>query len=143
VGDGAILPEGSSPGFVSAARDQVRAARDRAGEPRIVVYALFSADADEARARDALRPQIAGWLAANRGRPQFEAASFAAAVPDRVTAAEVEDVWIDELAVAGTPDDCAAAVRRLGEAGADVVVLVPPRADAERRLALAAPALIQ
>jgi 5,10-methylenetetrahydromethanopterin reductase len=141
VADGAILPEGSSPAFVSAAREQVRAARDGGGEPRIVVYALLSADADGARARDALRPQIARWLASNRGRPQFAAASFAAAVPDPVAAGDVEDAWIDELAVAGTPDDCAAAVRRLGDAGADVVVLVPPREDAERQLALVAPAL--
>jgi 5,10-methylenetetrahydromethanopterin reductase len=142
VGDGAILPEGSSPAFVSAAREQVRAARERDGEPRIVVYALLGADEDGDRGRDAVRPQIAQWLAGNRGRPQLAAASFAAAVPDPVTPADVEDAWIDELAVAGTPDDCAAAVARLGEAGADVVVLVPPRADAERRLALAAPAVL-
>jgi 5,10-methylenetetrahydromethanopterin reductase len=140
-GDGAILPEGSSPAFVSAAREQVRAAWEGEGEPRIVVYALLGVDDDGDRGRDALRPQIARWLAGNRGRPQLAAASFAAAVPDPVTPADVEDAWIDELAVAGTPDDCAAAVARLGEAGADVVVLVPPREDAERRLALAAPAL--
>jgi 5,10-methylenetetrahydromethanopterin reductase len=143
VGDGAILPEGSSARFVSAAREQVRAAREAGGEPRIVVYALLSADADGARARDALRPSIARWLAANRGRPQFDATSFAAAVPDPVTPADVEDAWIDELAVAGTPDHCAAAVARLGEAGADVVVLVPAREDAERQLALAAPAVLR
>jgi alkanesulfonate monooxygenase SsuD/methylene tetrahydromethanopterin reductase-like flavin-dependent oxidoreductase (luciferase family) len=142
VADGAILPEGSSPAFVAAARERVRAAWDRGGEPRIVVYALLSVDADGARARGALRPQTARRLASNRGRPQFAAASFAADVPDPVSAADVADAWIDELAVAGTPEDCAAAARRLGEAGADVVVLVPPRADAERQLALAAETLL-
>jgi 5,10-methylenetetrahydromethanopterin reductase len=141
VGDGAILPERSPPAFVSAARQQVRAAWEREGEPRIVVYALLGVDEDGDRGRAALRPRIARWLAGNRGRPQFEAASFAAAVPDPVAPADVEDAWIDELAVAGTPDDCAAAVRRLGEAGADGVVLVPPRENAERQLALVAPAL--
>jgi 5,10-methylenetetrahydromethanopterin reductase len=142
VGDGAILPEGSSPRFVSTAREQVRAARGGNGEPRIVVYALLSADADGARARDALRPAIARWLADNRGRPQFAAASFAASVPDPVTPADVENAWIDELAVAGTPDDCRAAVERLGGAGADAVVLVPPLDDAERQLALVPPELL-
>jgi 5,10-methylenetetrahydromethanopterin reductase len=143
VGDGAILPEGSSPRFVSAAREQVRAAWGGNGEPRIVVYALLSADADGARAHDALRPAIARWLADNRGRPQFAAASFAASVPDPVTPADVEDAWIDELAVAGTPDDCRAAVERLGAAGADVVVLVPPLDDAQRQLALVPPELLR
>ena len=39
--------------------------------------------------------------------------------------AEMPDEWIDELCIAGTPEECAAAVRRLVDAGADSVVLVP------------------
>jgi 5,10-methylenetetrahydromethanopterin reductase len=138
VADGAILSEGSSPRFVESARAQLREARSSPGEPRLVVYALLSVDADRGRARDALRPRLADWIAGHRDRAQFAAASFAAAVPDPVTPADVEDAWIDELAVAGTPEDCAAAVRQLGDAGADAVVLVPPAEDAERQLALVA-----
>jgi alkanesulfonate monooxygenase SsuD/methylene tetrahydromethanopterin reductase-like flavin-dependent oxidoreductase (luciferase family) len=53
-----------------------------------------------------------------------------------VTPDDVEDTWIDELAVAGRPEDCRAAIDRLGEAGADTIVLVPPLEEPERRLAL-------
>lgn len=133
-GDGAILPEGSTARFVTDAREQLRAARRASGEPQIVVYAWLSVDPDAARARDALRPAIAAWLASNRGRPQHGTLSFADAGAGDV--GRIEDEWIDELAVAGTPGDCRAAVQRLGAAGADVVVLVPRRADAEEQLSL-------
>jgi alkanesulfonate monooxygenase SsuD/methylene tetrahydromethanopterin reductase-like flavin-dependent oxidoreductase (luciferase family) len=56
---------------------------------------------------------------------------------------QVEDAWVDELAVAGTPDDCRAAVERLGAAGTDVVVLVPQGDDAERQLGLVPPSLFR
>ena len=35
------------------------------------------------------------------------------------------DEWIDRLAVVGTPEDCRLTIRRLVDAGADTVVLVP------------------
>jgi alkanesulfonate monooxygenase SsuD/methylene tetrahydromethanopterin reductase-like flavin-dependent oxidoreductase (luciferase family) len=35
------------------------------------------------------------------------------------------DEWIDQLAVVGPPEACAASIGRLVEAGADSVVLVP------------------
>jgi alkanesulfonate monooxygenase SsuD/methylene tetrahydromethanopterin reductase-like flavin-dependent oxidoreductase (luciferase family) len=39
--------------------------------------------------------------------------------------AEMPDAWIDRLTVAGTSEDCRLAIRRLVDAGADTVVLVP------------------
>jgi 5,10-methylenetetrahydromethanopterin reductase len=142
VSDGAILSEGSSPLFVEQALAQLRDARAAPGEPRLVVYALLSVDADGDRARDALRAPLADWITRHRRRAQFAAASFAAAAPEAVTPADVTDAWIDELAVAGTPDECRAAVQRLGAAGADVVVLVL-REDVERQLALVPPELLR
>jgi alkanesulfonate monooxygenase SsuD/methylene tetrahydromethanopterin reductase-like flavin-dependent oxidoreductase (luciferase family) len=35
------------------------------------------------------------------------------------------DEWVDRLAVVGTIEDCRLAIRRLVDAGADTVVLVP------------------
>jgi 5,10-methylenetetrahydromethanopterin reductase len=138
VGDGAILPEGSSARFVAESRARVRAAREDGGEPRIVVYALLSAGPDGDRARDALRPALAAWLTNSRGRPQHAALSFVP--PDGPVAPDqVQDAWIDELAVAGTPADCRRAVERLGAAGADVVVLVPRLDEPEADLALVGP----
>lgn len=47
---------------------------------------------------------------------------------------ELTDEWLDQLAVVGTPDECAAAISRLGEAGADAVVLVPSIEQPEKDL---------
>jgi len=44
-------------------------------------------------------------------------------------AQRMPEAWIDELAAAGTPDQAAAAVRRLAEAGADSIVLQPLHGD--------------
>ena len=85
VADGAILPDWTSPRFVAEARAQLRAARAAPGEPWIVVYSPLSVDADGARARAALRPSIAAWIGANRGRPQLAAASFAPRSRPRAT----------------------------------------------------------
>jgi alkanesulfonate monooxygenase SsuD/methylene tetrahydromethanopterin reductase-like flavin-dependent oxidoreductase (luciferase family) len=38
---------------------------------------------------------------------------------------EMPDEWIDELCIIGTAEDCLLAIRRLVDAGADTVVLVP------------------
>ncbi len=45
--------------------------------------------------------------------------------------------WIDRLAAAGTPEDCAAAISALYHAGADSIVLVPmiDQAAGQTRLA--------
>jgi 5,10-methylenetetrahydromethanopterin reductase len=142
VADGVILSEGSSPRFVERAKQQLREARTAPGEPELVAYAWLSVDPDGDRARAALRAEVAGWLTRHRRRAQFAAASFAAEVPDPVPPADVPDAWIDEIAVAGTPDECRAAVQRLAAAGADSVVLIA-RADTERQLALVPPEMLR
>jgi 5,10-methylenetetrahydromethanopterin reductase len=43
--------------------------------------------------------------------------------------------WLEDLAVAGDPEECAEKIRRLGRAGADSVVLLP--APTERALEVA------
>jgi alkanesulfonate monooxygenase SsuD/methylene tetrahydromethanopterin reductase-like flavin-dependent oxidoreductase (luciferase family) len=36
------------------------------------------------------------------------------------------DEWLDDLAITGRPEDGAAAIARLADAGANAVILVPP-----------------
>jgi alkanesulfonate monooxygenase SsuD/methylene tetrahydromethanopterin reductase-like flavin-dependent oxidoreductase (luciferase family) len=108
VADGTILSEPSSARYVEWARAQIAAARPH----RLTVYAWFSMDGDGEAARAALRPLL-DERAAERG-PQFEYGS-----------------GVEDMTVAGTPDECAAAIRALGDAGADSVVLVPPRPGAD------------
>jgi 5,10-methylenetetrahydromethanopterin reductase len=117
VADGTILSEPASVPYLAWAREQIAATRPH----RLTVYTWASAD------RAALRPLVAEKLAA--GGPQADQLEFAAEIKDGVGA--VPDEWIDAMAVAGTADERAAAIRALGEAGADAVVLVPPVADAD------------
>jgi 5,10-methylenetetrahydromethanopterin reductase len=133
VADGTILSEPSSTRYIGWAREQI-AAR---GPHRLIVYAWCSVDRDGAAARAALRPVVAERLLA--GGPQAEhlgepgeVAALAAGGLERMLA-EMPDEWIEQAAVVGTPDECAAAIRGLGEAGADSVVLVPPTADVDAR----------
>jgi alkanesulfonate monooxygenase SsuD/methylene tetrahydromethanopterin reductase-like flavin-dependent oxidoreductase (luciferase family) len=84
----------------------------RADPHRLTVYTWFSMDADGEAARAALRPMLNERSA--EGGPQFEYGD------------DVED-----MTVAGTPEECAAAIRALGDAGADAVVLLPPQPGAD------------
>jgi alkanesulfonate monooxygenase SsuD/methylene tetrahydromethanopterin reductase-like flavin-dependent oxidoreductase (luciferase family) len=39
--------------------------------------------------------------------------------------ADMPDTWLDQVSIVGPAEECLAAIRRLVEAGADSVVLVP------------------
>jgi alkanesulfonate monooxygenase SsuD/methylene tetrahydromethanopterin reductase-like flavin-dependent oxidoreductase (luciferase family) len=112
--DGTILSEPSSPGYVRWAREQIAAT----GPHRITVYAWCAVDEDGEAARAAVRPVVEERLASGGG-PQAEHLGEG-------DAAELG-------AVAGTPEQCAAAIEALRDAGADSVVLVPPAAPADPR----------
>jgi alkanesulfonate monooxygenase SsuD/methylene tetrahydromethanopterin reductase-like flavin-dependent oxidoreductase (luciferase family) len=135
--DGTILTELSAPGYVRWARQQIDAGRAEAGRTdphRITVYALLSHDADSAKARGAIRRDIAWFLRSGGLGTQLGEAGIAAqadalvaATPDDgALAAAIPDEWIDLLAIAGDGAECARAVQGLRAAGADAVVLVPP-----------------
>jgi 5,10-methylenetetrahydromethanopterin reductase len=113
VADGTILSELSSVRYIGWAREQIAATRPH----RLTVFAWCSVDADGAAAREALRPVVAERL--EGGGPQAEHLGGPG------------DDWIDHAAVVGTPEECAASIRALGEAGADAVVLVPPTPEVD------------
>jgi alkanesulfonate monooxygenase SsuD/methylene tetrahydromethanopterin reductase-like flavin-dependent oxidoreductase (luciferase family) len=98
-------------------------------------FALLSVDDDGDRALAALRPTMAFYLSVLAGSPLIEVygirdelAELNAGGPERI-AAEMPDAWMRDLAVAGTPADCAAQIARLRDAGADSVALFPMPAD--------------
>jgi 5,10-methylenetetrahydromethanopterin reductase len=108
--DGTILSEPSSPDYVRWAREQIAATRPH----RLTVFAWCAVDADGDGARAALRPIVEERLREGGG-PQAEHAG---------------DDPVATAAVAGTPEQCAAAIGALADAGADSVVLVPPTTTA-------------
>jgi 5,10-methylenetetrahydromethanopterin reductase len=120
--DGTVLTEMSSVEYVRWARERIAATRPH----RLTVFAWCSVGADGDAAREPLRPLLADGLA--DGGPQVEHAGVDLASHG---GGEIPDEWLDRLTVSGTPEQGAAAIRALADAGADAVVLVPPAAGAD------------
>jgi 5,10-methylenetetrahydromethanopterin reductase len=135
IADGIVLAEPTSPSYIRSVRSRL----DAEGMPwrhQLACYGWLSVDDDASVARDRVRPYLAsipGGLAEPSVRPHLEALPFASEVlklidssPDEATlAAGLQPEWIDELAIVGTPEDCARAIRARSEVGADRIVIVP------------------
>ncbi len=113
IADGFVLPEGSGP-------PAVRWANEVAGGPDVaVVYAWLSIDDDRDRAAATLGADVEAWRATDLYPRLMESAEIGPEPgplgPDRIR----------RMAVAGNPDDCAAMIDELTDAGASTVVLLP------------------
>jgi alkanesulfonate monooxygenase SsuD/methylene tetrahydromethanopterin reductase-like flavin-dependent oxidoreductase (luciferase family) len=118
IADGTVLSVLASPAYV-------RWARERVGDQRLATFAFVSGT------KASLREPIAFYLAAGGAN----ALTDAYGISDELTAMlaggaeavarEMPDEWIDDLAVAGEPDECADKIRRLLDSGSDSVVLFP------------------
>jgi 5,10-methylenetetrahydromethanopterin reductase len=137
IADGVIASIFASTEYLRWMRARVAegASPDRVTPHPLACFAMFSVDRDADRALAALRPTMAFYLSVLAGSPLIEVygirddlAALAADGPERI-AAEMPDEWIRDLAVAGTPADCVAQIRRLRDAGADSVALFPAPAD--------------
>jgi 5,10-methylenetetrahydromethanopterin reductase len=123
IADGLLLPEGAGDAAVGWAAGQVGDAA------RLVVYAWMRIDDDGAAARAALAPAIQVWRDGGMYPNLVARAGLDAPVA-------IDDEAVGRVAVSGTAAECADAVRRLGDTGADAVVVVPfgddPSAQLER-----------
>lgn len=135
VADGTLLSVLSTPSYVRWARERIaegRASADaRSGHHRVTVLVLLSVDSDASSARDRARETLAEHLSwgtnsitdhhgiSHRVDELMARGGRAALVSD------MPDTWIDELAVVGNPGDCARAIQRFYDAGADSVVVLP------------------
>jgi alkanesulfonate monooxygenase SsuD/methylene tetrahydromethanopterin reductase-like flavin-dependent oxidoreductase (luciferase family) len=148
IADGTVLSVLASPRYVGWARERIAAGAGRAGrsEPhRVSTFTLFAVDADGERARQQLRPFLAFFLETVSRSTLVTALGIADELGDLVAAGpgvlarEMPESWIEDLAVAGDPDECAGKIRRLLEAGSDTVELFPaPPERAGDFIALAA-----
>ncbi|MGH3004727.1 MAG: LLM class flavin-dependent oxidoreductase [Gaiellaceae bacterium] len=144
VADATVVSVLAGPQYVTWAREQIAAGMARAGRSghhRVAVYTLFAVDRDGGRAREAIRGPMAFYL--NAAGPTNALAQVAGIAEElaagEVTAETLPAAWVDELAVAGDPEECAAKIRQLLDAGADSVCLLPlPAERAEKIVELAA-----
>ncbi|MGI5118765.1 LLM class flavin-dependent oxidoreductase [Marinactinospora thermotolerans] len=130
--DGTLLAEPASPAYITAARRAIAEGHTDPRRPhRLAAYTWFHVGEDLDEARDALRPAIAAAVTDPAWAAHLEPLGYAgqarelADLPEEERAGALPDAWIDELAVVGTPRDCAARIGELYRAGADAVVLLP------------------
>lgn len=135
VADGTVLSEYSSPAYVAWAREQIAQGQQKAGhdrDHRVTVFAFACAEENREAARRQLRPRVASALAS----PSMETKLAPMGILPKVRTlredggrarleAEMPDAWIDQLTIAGTPDDWKVAIKQLVETGAESVVVVP------------------
>jgi len=129
-GDGTILTALSSPAYVSWAGEQIQAGMDESGRRhnQRVVFVLCQVDPGGLSACRSARQAIAEGVA--RGDPHLIPLGIAEQATDMVqtygvegAAARIPEAWLAELTAAGTPNQAAAMLRRLVDAGADSIVL--------------------
>ena len=117
--DGLLLPEGCGPRFVADARQQLDAANaPQAPPPGLVAYAWLRVGED-AVSRRVLGDAVGSWAGSGLYPGPLAAVSPAF---DPQTGAPARE-FVDDIAVAGEPSQCSAAVMRLFDAGAQRVVL--------------------
>lgn len=134
IADGTILSVLASPQYVEWAREQIAEGAARGGRDYhhdLSTFALFAIDEDGERARRDIRPLLAFYLEAMAHSALVQAYGITdqvlalAADGTAALAAGMPDEWIEDLAIAGDPAECAAKVERLLDAGSDTVELFP------------------
>jgi 5,10-methylenetetrahydromethanopterin reductase len=138
VCDGVIQAEPLSPAYVRWARGLLDEAAARAGRdrPTIVAYTWLSVSDDASLARERVLPMLAsvpGGLSEPSVRRSLKTLEFGqdllaaidSAADQEALARVLRPEWVDQLSVTGTPSDCAQAIARLAQAGADRIVVAP------------------
>ncbi|HZR93703.1 MAG TPA: LLM class flavin-dependent oxidoreductase [Gaiellaceae bacterium] len=144
IADGTIGSVMAGARYLSWAREQIaagQAAAGRAGQSHpFAAFAMFSIDEDGERARAAIRPTMAFYLAADPVNAMTEVYGIAeqtgraAAGGAAAVEAAIEPAWVEDLVVAGNPGECTDKIRALLAAGADTVVLFPSPAERAREM---------
>ena len=124
IADGAIIPHFSSPAYVRWVREQIGNEKTR-----LVVYTPTVVNSNEKTAMESMRQWVAEWLP--WGDIQLEILK----IEDKAKALleqhgkdlsqHIPDEWVKELTAVGTPEQAAAFIQELYDAGADCVVLEP------------------
>ncbi|MHA7662498.1 LLM class flavin-dependent oxidoreductase [Mycolicibacterium sp. HS_4_1] len=138
VADGLVVSVLATPEYVSGARIKLDAAAAEAGrqdKPELVVLCAINMSVEPAAAaqsREQIKPALAFYLAATGPNPMLGSIGGNDMLSDMlsrggadVVLAEMPDHWVDAMSITGTPAEATIALKRLFEAGADKVVVVP------------------
>lgn len=146
VASGTLLSVLAGSAYVRWAREQIDQGRARSGRMqrrhRVTTFALCAVAEDSAVARSDARRAVAFYLAA--GGPNALTQAYGISDELRALLADggagelerrIPDRWVDDLAVAGDPDECSRKIQALLDAGSDHVALFPtPAENAEQTL---------
>lgn len=138
IADGTVMSVLAGTAYLESALEHIRSGMAESGRTSHLVptLALSSVGTDRAKARAAVRPALANYIAAvGPHNPLTGAFGYNDQVAELLEskadslADEIPEEWIDTLAVAGDPDDVARRITELRAAGATSVVLSPVVAD--------------
>jgi alkanesulfonate monooxygenase SsuD/methylene tetrahydromethanopterin reductase-like flavin-dependent oxidoreductase (luciferase family) len=149
IADGTVLSVLAGTTYVGWAREQIvagAATSGRTGHHRVTTYVLYGVDRDARAAKEKLRDATAFYLEAMPdnalGRVYGivdEVGAMLRRGGAKAVAREMPDAWLDDLVVAGDPDEVASKLRALLDAGSDSIGLWPfPLEQADEVLELTA-----
>jgi alkanesulfonate monooxygenase SsuD/methylene tetrahydromethanopterin reductase-like flavin-dependent oxidoreductase (luciferase family) len=149
IADGTVLSVLAGTEYVRWARRQIadgQAEGGRSGHHRVTTYVLYSVGADGAAAKEALREVTAFYLEAMPDNALGRVAGIVDEVGDMLrrggaatVARELPEAWLDDLVVAGDPDEVVEKLQALLAAGSDSIGLWPfPLEQADEVLELTA-----
>ena len=137
IADGTVGSVLAGTAYIRWAREQIQQgmqAAGRSGHHRFAAFAMYAVDKDSDKAKQAVRGLMAFYLAAVPKSALTdvygigdELAELAQGGPERLLE-RMPDQWVEDLAIAGDPDECAAKINALLAAGADSIALflTPP-----------------
>jgi alkanesulfonate monooxygenase SsuD/methylene tetrahydromethanopterin reductase-like flavin-dependent oxidoreductase (luciferase family) len=135
IADGTVLSVLGGVDYVRFAREQIALGQGRgtrSGHHAVTTYVLYAVDRDGRRAKEALRDVTAFYLEAMPDNALGRVYGIVDEVADMLArggastvAREMPDAWLDDLVVAGDPDEVAARLRALLDAGSDSIGLWP------------------
>lgn len=139
VADGTVVSVLAGATYLRWLRERLAEGQARAGRQgehhRVATFALYGCDADAAQAKASLREVAAFYLAAVPKSALTDVYGVADELWDMnerggadaaaLIAREMPDRWVEDLVVAGDPDECAAKIQALLDAGSDSVLLFP------------------
>ena len=137
VADGTVLSVASSHEYVRWARARIDEGRAKGGRTEhhpVTLFAIYAVDEDGPAAKASAKATLAFYKqhGPNALTDVYGISDELAALASEgyeTLAAQMPDQWVEDLTIAGTPEECAAKIEAFHAAGADSVALFPVATD--------------